>query len=62
MEPLMGAMKENIAVRDDDWTGKTERMTCQEAWVVTIQENGHPQVVHDSLKLVQGLELAEKGF
>ena len=26
---LMGAMKEKD-VRDDDWPGETERMTCQE--------------------------------
>ena len=72
---LMGAMKEkDIALRMSVMmTGrvKTERMTCQE--VVSMGRYPYTgkmgiltekdwQVVHDSLKLVQGLELAEKDF
>ena len=72
---LMGAMKEkDIALRMSVMmTGrvKTERMTCQE--VVSMGRYPYTgkmgiltekdwQVVYDSLKLVQGLELAEKDF
>ncbi len=71
----MGAMKEkDIALRMSVMmTGrvKTERMTCQE--VVSMGRYPYTgkmgiltekdwQVVYDSLKLVQGLELAEKDF